>query len=229
VTEDQRQKWIRMIRELVQTVPRSWIVNCDETAWLLHPNPILTSAERGSDSIQAKINGNKKDCVTVLASVSASGSKLPLVFIAAGKTERVEQSQIGDVKGHWRNHSTNGWQSSETFQSYLENLRSVMGLGPIHLLLDCYSAHRTDAVKEAAVRLGITLRFVPPGLTDKFQPLDRAVFGVLKAQAKRLFHARFHLNAYERRTKQDAVANMVNAWSLLGESAIDAAWDVYNE
>jgi hypothetical protein len=170
-----------------------------------------------------------KNCATVLASVTASGSKLPLLFTCAGKTERVEQSQIGDVEGHWRNHSTNGWQTSETFQSDLENLRSVMGLEPIHLLLDCYSAHRIDAVKEAAARLGITLHFIPPGLTDEYQPLDRAVFGVVKAQLKCLFHARFHLNPYERRTKQDAVADMVSAWSLLGESAIDAAWDVYNE
>jgi hypothetical protein len=175
------------------------------------------------------INGNEKDCVTVLASVTASGSKLPLLFIAAGKTERVEQSHIGDLEGQWTTHSTNGWQTSETFQSYLENLRSVMGLGPIHLVLDCYSAHRTDAVKEAAARLGIPRHFIPPGLTDEFQPLDLAVFGVLKAQAKRLFHARFHLNPDERKKKQDSVGDMVSAWPLLRESVIDVAWDVYNE
>jgi hypothetical protein len=84
-------------------------------------------------------------------------------------------------------------------------------------------------VKDAAARLGITLHFIPPGLTDEFQPLDRAVFGVLETQAKRLFHARFHLNPYERKRKQDSVADMACAWPLLGESAIDAACDVYNE
>jgi transposase len=98
-----------------------------------------------------------------------------------------------------------------------------MGLGPIHLLLDCYSAHRTGAVKETATRLEITLHFTAPGLKAQ------AVFGVLKAQAKRLFHAEFHLNPSERRTKQDSVEEMVSVWSLVGESAFDSAWDVYNE
>jgi hypothetical protein len=66
----------------------------------------------------------------------------------------------------------------------------------------------------------------PPGLTDEFQPLARAVFGVLKAQAKRLFHARFQANPYGRRTKPEAVADMITAWSLLGESVIENAWDI---
>jgi hypothetical protein len=71
------------------------------------------------------------------------------------------------------------------------------------------------------------LHSIPPGLTDEFQPLDRAVFGVLKAQAKRLFHARFHANPYGRRTKREAVADMITTWSLLGKSVIENAWDIY--
>jgi hypothetical protein len=71
------------------------------------------------------------------------------------------------------------------------------------------------------------LHYIPPGLTVEFQPLDRAVFGVSKAQAKRLFHARFHANPYGRRTKPEAVAELITAWSPLGESVIENAWDIY--
>jgi hypothetical protein len=99
--------------------------------------------------------------------------------------------------------------------------------GAIQLFLDYYSAHRTEAVKQAAVKHGITLHFISPGLTDKFQRLDRAVFGVLKAQAKHFFRARFHLNLGKQGTKQHAVADLIIVWSLLGQSVIDAAWDVY--
>jgi hypothetical protein len=81
--------------------------------------------------------------------------------------------------------------------------------------------HRTDQIKAAAARLGVTLPDIPLAFTDEFQPLDRAVFGILKAQAKRLFHARFHVNSYGRGTKQEAIADMITGWSLLGEPVVE--------
>jgi hypothetical protein len=98
---------------------------------------------------------------------------------------------------------------------------------PIHLLLDCYSAHRTEAVKQAAAKLGIIPHFISLCLSDEFHALDRVVFGVLKAQAKRFFRVRFRLNPRERRAKQHIVADMATAWLLLGQFAIDAACDIY--
>jgi hypothetical protein len=165
--------------------------------------------------------------VTVLASVIAVGAKIPLVFITVGRTGRVEQSQIRNLVGHGRTRSISGWETSDTFQDYLTKLRSEMGEKPIHLLLDCSSTHRTEAVKEAAVTLEITFDFLPPGLTDEVQRLDGTVFIVLKVQAKRFFHGRFRLNPPERRTKQHVVADMVTACSLLGQSAIEAEWDIH--
>jgi hypothetical protein len=38
--------------------------------------------------------------MTVLASVTALGAKIPFVFIAAGKTGCVKYSQIGNFEGH---------------------------------------------------------------------------------------------------------------------------------
>jgi hypothetical protein len=81
----------------------------------------------------------------------------------------------------------------------------------IHLLFGYYSAHRSETVKQAAAKLGITLHFIPQDLADEFQPLDRVDFGVLKVQAKRPFHSRFHLNPRERRTKSDAGADIITA------------------
>jgi hypothetical protein len=92
VTEEQRQNWIQEIQKVFQTVPLSRIVKCDETAWFLDPNSVLTWAERRSKSIQTKINGSEKNCVIILASVTAVGAKIPLALIAVGKTGRIEQS-----------------------------------------------------------------------------------------------------------------------------------------
>jgi hypothetical protein len=138
--------------------------------------------------------------MTVLVLVAVVGAKIPLVCIAAGKTGRVGQSQVGNVDGHWRIHSVGSWETLDTFQDDHAKLRSAMGETPTQLLLDCYSAHGSEPVKQAAAKLGISLHFIPPGLTDEFQPFDRVVFAVLKAQAKHFFHARFHLNPRQRRT-----------------------------
>jgi hypothetical protein len=75
----------------------------------------------------------------------------------------------------------------------------------------------------------VELHYVPSGLTGEFQARDRTVFGVLKTQAKRLFQARFHANPYRRRTKQEAVADMITASSILGALAIEDAWDMGTE
>jgi hypothetical protein len=128
----------------------------------------------------------------------------------------IENSQIGVIEEHGRTHSESGWQTTQAFQDYLARLREMMGDGLIHLLLDSYSAHRTREVRATATGRGITLHFIPPGLTDEFQSRDRVLFGVLKSYAKRLFHERFRLNPNQRRTKGDAVSDILTVWGLPG-------------
>jgi hypothetical protein len=79
--------------------------------------------------------------------------KPPLVIIAAGKTERVEVSQLGDVGEHFTDHSLSGWTTSETFCRYLQWLREEIfhDEEPIHLILDSCSAHRKADVRSVAV------------------------------------------------------------------------------
>ena len=62
----------------------------------------------GSENVRINIHGDEKECITVLATITANGGRLPLYFLASGKTARAEESQLGDVYGHWGNHSDNG-------------------------------------------------------------------------------------------------------------------------
>jgi hypothetical protein len=64
-------------------------------------------------------------------------------------------------------------------------------------------------------------------MTDQFQPLDRKIFGVLKASAKSLFFRRVNKNPEARRTKIDAVQDLINAWENLARTTIEKAWDIY--
>jgi hypothetical protein len=177
--------------------------------------------------VHALIDGNEKDSFAALATITASGKRLPLFILAQGKTERVERSQIGDVARNWVSHSLTGWMTQITFEDYLRDLRSYYPDGhDLHLLLDCYSAHRTADVRATAESLNIRLHFIPPGLMDEFQPLDGKVFGILKADGKILFLRRL-TTFVARRTKQNAVQDLISAWERLQETSIEAAWEVH--
>jgi hypothetical protein len=226
-TDEQAEWWITRMNNLLNTVCHDCIVNIDETSWLLWPRGLLTWSETGADSVQVEANGDEKASITVTAGITASNQKLPLQILAKGKTGRVHLTQIGDVGDNWIDHSQSGWQTEITFATYLRCLRNYYGDRPLHLILDLYPTHRTDAIKRLASDLDIQLYFIPAGATDRLQPLDRSVFAVLKASAKRLFHERCMQNIGDPRKKKDAVADLLKAWELLGTSVIADAWSIY--
>jgi hypothetical protein len=64
-------------------------------------------------------------------------------------------------------------------------------------------------------------------MTDTFQPLDRKVFGVLKAYAKSLFLQGITRNPGAVPSKSDAARDLVTAWSNSLATTIEQAWDIY--
>lgn len=218
--------WTEQIKILLETVDRDCVINADETSWTVFPGNILTWSTTGSENVSIACQGNDKDCLTVLASITASGGKLPLYFLASGKTPRVMDSQLGDTWGHWRSFSESGWQTSQTFQEYLMHIRELYGDQKVHLILDVHSSHRTSEVKNLAHELNIDLWFIPPGCTDQCQPLDRRCFGALKATARKLWREQIADEPNRRLTKKDAVAQMICAWEHLSKFVVDEAWEV---
>jgi hypothetical protein len=229
VSEEQKQHWIDHITLLLQTAPLDRIINCDETAWLVWPKGLLTWNHKGATDVHVTIPGCDKDSLTVTAAVTASGIKLPLQILAKGLTNHVHETQIGDIGDHWRDHSASRWQTELTFEHYLIKLSEHIGNEPFHLLLDLYSTHRTNHIKQLAVQLGITLHFIPPGMTDQFQPLDRKVFGELKAIARRLFHEGLMNNPNKIRDKASAVQDLLCAWEHVGSETVEDAWGRYRD
>jgi hypothetical protein len=67
----------------------------------------------------------------------------------------------------------------------------------------------------------MALHFIPAGWTDEVQPLDRDVFGALKAICRRLFAS--HCDAAEDATvaKSDAVRFLLEAWSAIEGALIE--------
>ena len=52
-------------------------------------------------------------------------------------------------------------------------------------------AHRKIEVVKEATELNIEMIFIPAGLTGVYQPLDRRIFEILKAKARRYFRMRY--------------------------------------
>jgi hypothetical protein len=233
-------EWIKKIQCLIETHQRSssldLVVNCDETAWRLIPNGLLTWAPVGADQVTIRLSGNEKDTVTVLASVTASGNKLPLFAIAKGKTQRAEQNQLGCAETIVRDHSESGWSTIETFKHYLDWLHDyyvhdhqieISADQPIQLILDCYSVHRSEQIKEYAAARCIRLWFIPAGHTDAMQPLDRAVFGAMKSIFRRRFEEQQRNSRDMRVTKTTAVTILTEIWNNLSADSIRMGWSIY--
>ncbi|KAH0800446.1 DDE superfamily endonuclease containing protein [Histomonas meleagridis] len=220
--EDDKNKFIEKIRNLLETTDRSRIVNADETSWKSFPGEILTWSEKGSDNVKVFFEGNPKQSVTVLAGIKADGTKLPLFIIAKGTTERTERN-LGDISYHISGRSKSGWTTEGTFQDYLTFLRKHFGDNDkIHLIIDHYKSHETEKIKDLANRLNIDLIFIPAGLTDCLQPLDRLVFGCLKSTARRLYKKTYQENPNTVFNKEMAIKHLLDTHT---HSAIEASRD----
>jgi hypothetical protein len=122
------------------------------------------------------------------------------------------------------------WSTNETFDCYLHWIRSLCGdTERIHLRPDAYSVHRSESSRALAEDLGIELHFIPRGWTDQLQPLDRYVFGALKAACRRLFHRHCQVHQDGKTGKADAIRLLIEAWESVAVGVFEKAWAIYKD
>lgn len=194
--------------KLFDSVVWDRIINIDETAVFLAPKDLKIWHSRGMDDVTIPVRFNDKERITAVCAIGADGFKYPIQFIAKGKTSEVLNTQIGDVAPNVKAFSENGWTTQDTFYEYLSFIRSNFDDDKeIHIILDVYSAHRTDKIKESAKALGIVLHFIPAGFTDIYKPLDVKIFAMIKAYLKHMI--RLYLRDDEVMNKQMACKLMI--------------------
>jgi transposase len=203
------------------------IVNFDESSWRLVMTSDRTVAQRGAESVRRYVNGDIKATFTFLASIVADGTKLPLTLIAKGKTTRSHR-QLGrhDTFPHQIWHSPSGWCNGELMLQFLQWLRTQIEAPEICLVLDQFHAHDTPEVHEMAQAHNIHLLFVPRGGTGRYQPLDRRVFGALKAKGRAKWATNYQANPGTSCTRPIAAALLLACWAELSESCVLAGWDL---
>jgi hypothetical protein len=90
----------RLFALLSEVRDHTRIINVDESCWRIYPGVLQTQAVTGSQGASIRISGNEKDSFTVVASLTAARTKLPLCLIATGKRSYLEESHFGDIDSH---------------------------------------------------------------------------------------------------------------------------------
>lgn len=155
----------------------------DESGVTVVHRPGKVLSRKGQKQIGKLTSGEKGQTTTVICAVSASGIYVPPMMIF--KRQRFTNLLLqGSPPGTVGACSPNGWVDSELFLTWLNHFISVVKptqSRKVILILDGHSSHKTLAAVELARNSGVVMISLPPHTTHRVQPLDRTVFGPLKA------------------------------------------------
>ena len=211
---------------IFQKYPKNRIGNMDETSWHFVFARGQVLAERGVENVCTTLPEDKRASFTTIATVLADGSKCNPFFLAQGKTIRCHQQFDGmtsDPSTYEIWHAPGKNTDEETMIVYLEKFYQWMHKEPSALFLDQYPSHESENIRQKASELGIELIFIPKSATDLYQPLDRTVFGALKASAASMYDDKF-FNEDKAYTKSEAADLFIDLWSKLRKSTVVSGW-----
>ena len=188
VHDDEVDLYLNLLADAIVRYGVNRVLNMDETHIKTFASQDKTIALKGQETIKLNDDGKDlKEGTTYIGTICYNPEiKFPLVIIAKGETKACEQKyKSSDSEEDYIIHSDSGWNDSYTMDQYLNWLADRMDHREFALILDKYPSHIDESISISAKYLGIHLIYVPAGATGLLQPLDRRVFGVLKASNKK--------------------------------------------
>jgi hypothetical protein len=218
------------VRDAIERCGAAMVLNMDETPVSLLDVPITAVVATGSKQA-AKVRTPAKvpTNLTTFPTISAAGDKLPLCAVFRGKTPRcLRKIQVGasaDVKKVLLYYSERGWMNEGVMVLYLRDvLLPYTRCRPAALIVDCFQAHWTPAIREAAAAMNLQLIQVPGGCTSELQPLDVNFNGPLLMKRKQIWAARKLLRPFAVDSPQAAVERAQQAYAAMPKSQALAAF-----
>ena len=216
--------------------PENLIYNVDETCWRLLNGPVKTLAATGQEEVAVDAACNPKTDITVIAAVTKAGDRLPLYLLAKGKTPRCMDKYRNSpvLRRHFASgsltidYSRTGWSDRGVMTRYLAWLRELAGNRLINVMWDVHASHRHADVRDWASAHSVGLTFIPAGQTGTWQPLDRRLFGSLKARATRILNESMIDESFEDHDMNRAISVLVQAWQEMGREEIRNAWSHFD-
>lgn len=176
--------------------------------------------------LKTRCNGNPKQKVTVMPTITADGKKLPLAWINKAETDYAIKNRMKLPQQIFSYYSDSGWVNEGIMLRWLiEVIKPAIPKRGAALIIDSYDAHWTPAVCECARKMKLRLIEVPKGTTSEYQPLDISVNGPMKRIEQRLFMDH-KLNFPESSdTIENAVLRAFNAYNEIGKHTILKGWE----
>jgi len=205
------------------------ILNADESFWLVLYLPRKTLGPTGVETVEVEVDGDPKAGLTLMGTITAAGTKLPLFLVAKGRTNRCHKqfkSPTLDQTPVYIANSKSGWVTQPVFLEYLRFLRKQIPAGRLVLVVDQYPTHLTPASQQLASRLNIDFIKVPKGATGQYQPLDRGIYGAMKSSAHAKWTRLFAKSDIPRATKALAAELALQCWDGIDEDIILSAWNI---
>ena len=214
--------FIGKLADAIVKYTRKYVFNMDETSVRINNGSLKTIAPIGEEKVIFEGSRSEKECFTAIATITYS-KKLPLILLGKGKTEACcTKFRVGSLAESLP--SKNGWVDEDVMIKYLNWLHDNYTMDkPCALVLDCYKAHRTDAVKDEAKKLDIELIYVPACGTIIYQPLDRRIFGILKVHLRSLAGSKIFCDTIRYQTITN---HLLIAWARISSRARKSGWNI---
>jgi hypothetical protein len=144
----------------------------------------MTQKEYEKARVHAAKQDGSREFISLLATICANGSKLPLALIYQGKSGDLMDSwfdELEDIDKAFFASSKNGWSCNEFELNYLTQIfdlatRQKAGRGRRLLIVDGYSSYVNFEFIQMCDRLRILMCILPLHSTHQLQPLDVGLF-----------------------------------------------------
>jgi transposase-like protein len=175
-----------------ESIPLDCAVNIDETNLYYDMTSTVTLARRGLRNVRIRKSKGNSRC-TVLLGAAMDGTKLPPFIIFIGKAganiERTcNQSPLYPQDCRYCAQAS-GWVDQRNFNLWIDTVwaQFCVGKPKTLLIMDCFSVHMMDGIRQKLEAMGTKVLIIPKGYTGKLQVLDVGINRPFKHYCRKEF------------------------------------------
>lgn len=214
-------KFYEECRQAVNTIDKKYIFNLDETFWRICGTNLTVIGITNSDYRKVESFMNKKAGFTATFIISHAGEFMTPYIILKGKTKK-SLAKISDVCDNdiVKKFSYSGWMTVSILSDIIHDINSKTNGEASVLIMDKYSVHTDEIIRNKAAELNIKLIYVPTGKTATNQPLDVSINGPIKSIGRSISNKIFMKDPFDDYTLVNSIKAMIDAKNNISSETI---------
>ena len=193
---------------------RIW--NADETGFNMGSKAgkvIGPTMSKHSYQVPHVTGGSSKERLTALFCCNADGQMMPPFLVYPSPAPKGLNPLMGAMAGSVIEYTKKGWMDTNTFIKFIDHFDKYAGPErPVVLIVDSVSSHVDLGVFQKSRELGIEIYRLVPNATHLMQPLDRGVFGPMKAKWYQVLRKHYRDNPGSRIGKPNFAEKLTEAY-----------------